>query len=324
MIVSLRIRNKFSNSFPLAHVLRGKSNTVIAKASAPFADDIITRAIESGDPTLIGRLGGTEARVLSCYLDVFRGRSLWDPFATIYSLVTFPKRLRQLRNLSGVYPTNIGVIKKFISNQMDALAAADLVGSWGSTFTWVESNFQKSPKVVYFPHFFLAPWVESWPESRLDGKPWCLALEGKKVLVISGFSESFKSQHRRIEKVFPTPLYPKFDAEFVNAPISLGGLSDGRTWVDHLERMKKEMEQSDFEVALISAGAYALPLAHHAKKLGKIGITCGGEMQLFFGVIGKRWEHTEKYTNYRNEYWVRPSESERPSNWREIENGCYW
>ena len=84
------------------------------------------------------------------------------------------------------------------------------------------------------------------------------------------------------------------------------------------------MEQSDFDVALISAGAYALPLAHHAKKLGKIGITCGGELQLFFGVVGKRWEHMEKVTKYRNEFWVRPSEDERPANWREIEDGCYW
>jgi hypothetical protein len=84
------------------------------------------------------------------------------------------------------------------------------------------------------------------------------------------------------------------------------------------------MESFEFDVVLISAGAYALPLAHHAKKMGKIGITCGGELQLFFGVIGKRWENMEKVTKYQNEYWIRPSESERPANWREIENGCYW
>jgi hypothetical protein len=149
-------------------------------------------------------------------------------------------------------------------------------------------------------------------------------LNGKSVLIISGFAKSFSSQYARIEQVFPEVVYPQFKAKFINAPISLGGIEDGRTWVDHLERMKKEMESKDFDIALISAGAYALPLAHHAKKLRKIGITCGGELQLFFGVIGKRWEHMEKVTKYRNEFWIKPSESERPANWREIENGCYW
>ena len=88
--------------------------------------------------------------------------------------------------------------------------------------------------------------------------------------------------------------------------------------------MKKEMEAFEFDVALISAGAYALPLAYHAKKLGKVGITCGGELQLFFGVIGRRWESMEKVVKYRNKYWVRPSKSEQPANWRDIEDGCYW
>jgi hypothetical protein len=62
----------------------------------------------------------------------------------------------------------------------------------------------------------------------------------------------------------------------------------------------------------------------HAKKLGKIGINCGGELQLFFGVIGKRWEKSPKINNQINEYWIRPYESSRPKNWKSIENGCYW
>jgi len=296
----------------------------ILQAALPFGDDIITKAIESGEPKLIGRLGGTEARVLGCYLDAFKGKSFWDPFSTIFSLVTFSKRVRQLRDLSGVYPANLEVVNKFISEQNQALSEIDILGCWGSTFMWVEKYALCNAETQCVSHHLVAPSVNSFLDSHTDSKPWSSSLSGKKILVISGFSKSFKSQHERIENVFPNTLYPKFQASFINAPISLGGINDGRTWVDHLERMKNEMESIDFEVALISAGAYALPLAYHAKKLGKVGITCGGELQLFFGVIGKRWEHMEKVTKYQNEYWVRPSESERPENWREIENGCYW
>jgi hypothetical protein len=296
----------------------------ILQAALPFGDDIIAKAIKSGEPKLIGRLGGTEARVLGCYLDAFKGKSFWDPFSTIFSILNFKKRLNQLKEGAGVYPISRPVVKSFLSEYLLALETIDVLGTWGSTFTWVEKYALRSGSTQAVSHHLVAPWVNSFVDSKANSKPWSFSLDGKKVLVIGGFSQSFKSQHERINEVFPNNFYPKFDAEFISAPISQGGINDGRTWVDHLGRMKNEMESIDFDVALISAGAYAMPLAYHAKKLGKIGITCGGELQLFFGVIGKRWEHMEKVTKYQNEYWVRPSESERPANWREIENGCYW
>jgi len=323
-MVSQQIRNKIANSFPPAHVVRGKRNMKILQMALPFGDEIIADVINSGESKLVGRLGGTEARVIGCYLDIFKGKSLWDPFSTLFSIFSFRKRLNQLKNGAGVYPINRLVVKTFINENLKALEATDVLGSWGSTFTWVESIFQKSIELRYVSHHAVAPWINAFPLSKTNSKPWSSSLEGKKVLTVSGFSQSFKTQHERIHSVFPNSNYPKFHAEFINAPISQGGMKDEKTWIDHLERMKKEMDSKDFDVALISAGAYALPLAHHAKKLGKIGITCGGELQLFFGVIGKRWEQMEKVTKYKNEYWVRPSESERPANWREIENGCYW
>jgi len=317
-------RNRFANSFPPAHVLRGKRNMKILVESMPYSDDIIAKAIDSKEPKLIGRLGGTEARVIGCYLDIFKGKSMWDPFSSIFSLVRYKKRLCQLKDGAGVYPINRFVTSSFIKNQLEALESVDVLGTWGTTFTWVEKYALRKPGVSSVSHHSVAPWIEVFAWGPKSSKPWSHTLAGKRVLIISGFSQSFKAQHERITQVFPSSSYPNYCAEFINSPITTGGLLDGLTWTDHLERMKNEMESKDFEIALISAGAYALPLAHHAKKLGKIGITCGGELQLFFGVIGKRWEHMEKVTKYQNEYWIRPSESERPANWREIENGCYW
>jgi hypothetical protein len=324
LIVSQQLRNKLANSFPPAHVLRGMQNRRILQAALPFGDDIIAKAIESGEPKLIGRLGGTEARVLGCYFDIFKGKSLWDPFSTVFSLLSSKKRLRQLKDGAGVYPINKPVLKTFINEYSLALENIDVLGTWGSAFTWVERYSLRREFTKAVSHHLVAPSIDTFLDSKENSKPWSFALDGKRVLIIGGFSQSFKSQHERIDKVYPKIPYPKFYAEFMNSPISQGGINDGRTWVDHLDRMKSEMESIDFDVALISAGAYALPLAFHAKKLGKVGITCGGELQLFFGVIGKRWEHMEKVTKYQNEFWVRPSESERPANWREIENGCYW
>ena len=111
------MRNKFAISFPPAHVLIGKRNTKILKKTKPYGDDIIAEAIQSNEPKLIGRLGATEARVLGCYLDILKGKSLRDPVSTIYSLITYKKRLRQLKGGAGVYPINRSVVKTFVAEQ---------------------------------------------------------------------------------------------------------------------------------------------------------------------------------------------------------------
>ena len=59
----------------------------------------------------------------------------------------------------------------------------------------------------------------------------------------------------------------------------------------------------------------------------------GGSLQLLFGIMGNRWDHDEPhyengvfiyYAGLENEYWVRPSASERPKSHKVVENSCYW
>jgi Cys-tRNA synthase (O-phospho-L-seryl-tRNA:Cys-tRNA synthase) len=89
--------------------------------------------------------------------------------------------------------------------------------------------------------------------------------------------------------------------------------------------MKDEMTKKDFDVALIGCGAYGMPLAAHAKSMGKVGIQLAGWTQMLFGVYGERWvSQQSEYSRFINEYWIRPNESEKPSESKGVENGCYW
>ena len=94
--------------------------------------------------------------------------------------------------------------------------------------------------------------------------------------------------------------------------------------------MKRQMEKIDFDIALIGCGAYGFPLASHAKKIGKIGFHIGGELQLIFGIIGKRYEDLNTVNSFIvkrkmiNKYWCRPNIKERPKNYKKVEDGCYW
>jgi len=49
-----------------------------------------------------------------------------------------------------------------------------------------------------------------------------------------------------------------------------------------------------------------------------------GITQFLFGIKGKRYIDYEKTTNYINEYFVFPPESDRPQKAEIVEGGCYW
>lgn len=89
--------------------------------------------------------------------------------------------------------------------------------------------------------------------------------------------------------------------------------------------MKNDISSLDFDVALVSCGAYGLPLVNHIKnKLCKTGIYVGGALQLFFGIKGRRWDHHDEISLLFNEHWRRPFDVEIPENFHMVEGGCYW
>ena len=95
-------------------------------------------------------------------------------------------------------------------------------------------------------------------------------------------------------------------------------------WFSALDAMCKQMASLAFDVAIVGAGAWSIPLVAHAKSLGAWAIHLGGATQVLFGVKGKAWEGNEKITAFFNEAWTRPSVAERPEGVQKIEGGSYW
>lgn len=152
----------------------------------------------------------------------------------------------------------------------------------------------------------------------------------KKVLVIHPFADSIKYQYENNrKKLFQNTDYlPKFKLYTMKAVQTIADERDDRfdDWFEALDYMYFEAMKFDFDIALIGCGAYGYPLAAKLKKAGKQAIHLGGVLQIMFGVIGKRWEDDENpiVRNLFNEYWIRPSDNEIPSNSKSVEKGCYW
>ena len=96
------------------------------------------------------------------------------------------------------------------------------------------------------------------------------------------------------------------------------------TWFDALAAMEKQMDACDYEVAIIGAGAYGLPLAAHARDTGHVAIQMSGATQLLFGIKGRRWDTHPQISKLYNPAWVRPAPAEQPANKQAVEGGSYW
>lgn len=71
------------------------------------------------------------------------------------------------------------------------------------------------------------------------------------------------------------------------------------------------------------------------KKMGKQAIHLGGVLQLLFGIKGNRWENPNygvkewgipygSYSNLINDFWIKPSDKEKPQQSDQVEGACYW
>jgi hypothetical protein len=88
--------------------------------------------------------------------------------------------------------------------------------------------------------------------------------------------------------------------------------------------MQREMNRRTYDVLIVGAGAWSLPLVVHAKRQGKWAIHLGGATQLLFGIRGGRWDGNAFLQKIYNDAWVRPGPADRPETLKRIENGCYW
>jgi hypothetical protein len=157
----------------------------------------------------------------------------------------------------------------------------------------IEDIIRAQPDIVCYPYDFIERLVfDQWTLLRV----FSTVLEGKKVLVVSPFGESielnFPKRHRFFRRRYK---YPDFALQVYNTPITYAGLPDEfyphNNWFETLETMKAEIFRLDFDFALLSCGSYALPLGVFiSQTMQRKAIYCGGILQMFFGILGRRWE----------------------------------
>jgi hypothetical protein len=113
------------------------------------------------------------------------------------------------------------------------------------------------------------------------------------VLVVHPFTESIKNSilEKRQLLFDDQTVLPEFELKTVKAVQSIARSKVGfKDWFDAYNYMCDEIAKNDFEIAIIGAGAYGLPLASFVKRLGRQAIHMGRVTQILFGIKGMRWK----------------------------------
>jgi len=273
---------------------------------------MIEQAILAQKPFAAGKMGSTECAACFHFLKRAKAVAKGKTPAPYKPYIFYTLFLN-----SGVYPQTEDTFDRFAPLYLDAVAHCDALASWdvaGEAEILARFGHNTTLGLLYSLDACLSP------------HPWTSALRNKKVLVLSPFTESIRAQCARRETLWDNPeTLPAFELLTIKTPFSAGLVPpQDADWFAATERLKNEMDQLDYDVALIGAGAFSLPLAAHAKSRGKVGLHLGGALQLLFGVYGKRATENGFYKDLIKESWVRPSASERPENLKANEEGAYW
>ncbi len=266
---------------------------------------ILFDLLRSNTPFAAIRFGAVELSCLNNYEKIRLG---------------FAKKFKQsvvtsMKKNTGFYPTTQDNLTHYSKYMFNHLSETDVLGISG---LHMENYFYRN-------FAFNAQPIQNWTLDPLIGQ-WSHLLKGKRVLVISPFSEQIEEQYKKRTLLFPnnSDILPAFELMTIKAVQTIADQVDPRfgNWFEALDFMKVEILKLDFDVALVGAGAYGSPLCLYIRSLNKQAIQTGGATQLLFGIIGRRWEDREYVKKHINEQWVRPKD--RPTGFQKVEKGCYW
>ena len=271
------------------------------------ANQIIYNGLISGKPFLVARYGDAELRALVYALECDLGlRS------------SFPNYIKTaMHRNAGFYPADDAYLLEFGHILWKSSKEVDVFGVWYNLLEdYVIHHCNPNASLVELEG--LVPYRSK--------NPWSRALKGKRVLVVHPFEESIQRQFSVKDKLFKNSnVLPNFELVTYKAiQTNAGGTCEYKTWFDALDKMYKDIRELDFDVAIVGCGAYGLPLAAKIKSLGKQVIHLAGATQILFGIRGARWDARPEMQEYFNEYWIRPSDSERPKDAQSVEGACYW
>lgn len=240
----------------------------------------------------------------------------------------FNNTIQKLKVNSGIRVSSIESIYLYSELYCKALNNAELIGGWelhGPQYPHIKDSYDylrkkyKQKKFIWNAAFDIFNYIHTLP--------WTIALKGQRILIVSSFARSIQKKIPNLEKIYGVNLFPECTITTIKPPQTHGQEISEEFNVE-LEQFFQELDtiQDTYDIALVSCGGYSNLVCNHIYENNKKSAICvGGVLQMYFGIFGEKWVQTTKdiLSLYKNEYWTRPTDFEKPMNFQSIEGGYY-
>lgn len=288
-------------------------------------NEILTEYLKKGKPFCVARLGyGPETYMMYDYLS--------NPHTFLQSLRSENPDLNVIYKICGIYSrkNDIEMFEHFWKATFMAIQNSDALASftYDKRIRRIQTDLAHYVKIPQIAARSLEPFYICEEKVR----PWTLQLYGKRVLIVSPFTQSFERQIQNKFRFFKDPNQKIFEQgqEFVfyKTYNTQAHNHIHENWIETFKHMAKDIAGLEFDVALLGCGGYGLPLCNFIKtRLNKSAIYIGGGLQLLFGVIGERWlaRNDWKKRIFENDMrMIHPQEDEKIPDFKNVEGGAYW
>jgi hypothetical protein len=203
------------------------------------------------------------------------------------------------------------------------------------------------PSRVFQGYFALNPWMlvadrlvshqapgadsESHTHLLSAAFAWVHALRGKTVAIVHPFHTSIPSQLAKGGAALWGP-YARYVMphgirfKVVAAPQNLAKSRESANWHAAFDTLVARTDAAmPFDLAVIACGGLGMPLGAHLRATNRSAMYNGGDLQMWFGVYGRRWDRDVGRLNVSFAHnWVRPLANETPLGAGAVEGGTYW
>ena len=265
--------------------------------------------LQGSSPFFIGRIAGVELQVA---YDDHHGYGI--------SLTS----RNELENNAGIHTTSEQSLKTYGKKLCEAYDHCTAIAIWEKTGPVYAATGRAQDWILQRT---CCPTIQARAlEPYYTPDSWMAAMNGKRVLIVHPFYHSIQRQLSRLAVLFPTrQWFHSCQIEVVVPPMTCAGNHEDKDWQTHLTSFYETIHNKEFDIALVAAGGYGMIISDMIyTRLHRSVIYVGGALQLFFGIIGKRWFDQKEILALMNDDWIRPLKQDQPLHHTRIEKGCYW
>jgi hypothetical protein len=295
-------------------------------------DDLLGKLVGS-EPVFISRIGGSDTAAVVDYFRV-KGKSPEEISAHVAKYMPLVSKYNGFYDRSGLVQVYLNyceeLIQAYESSETLLVCNYQLLSLYFKSLlnpVFYKDDFDNKEYYRAFVEHLLAKitTLRCYPYTVVENiilddytlfRAFSAALVGKTVLVVSPFAESIAANfHRRHSFFKQNYAYPEFELKLLNTPITYSGLPSDLypdiDWFATMGSLRAELSRIEFDIALLSCGSYAMPLGVHIERnLRRKAVYVGGVLQIFFGIMGRRYGKFYLDQIY-SENFIYPLERER-------------